>query len=102
VRVHVSATAKRDLRHAARYLDRETGNPGIADRLYDEIVHVLTLIGENPLMGREMRELSTGLRGHPHGGHIIFWRIKGDMVRIVRIMHQKQDIARLLGPRGEK
>jgi toxin ParE1/3/4 len=100
MRVHLSATAKRDLRQAARYLDRETGNPDIADHLYDEIAHVLLLIADNPLMGREMPELSKGLRGHPHGDHMIFWRIKKDMVRITRIMHQKQDIARAFRPRS--
>ena len=98
--VHLSATAKRDLRQAAKYLDRETGNPGIANRLYDEIEHVLDLIGENPLMGREWMELSPGLRGFPHGDYMIFWRIKKAEVQITRIIHQKQDIARAFKPRG--
>jgi toxin ParE1/3/4 len=93
--------AQRDLRQATRYLDRETGNPDIADRLYDDITHVLLLIADNPRMGREMPELREDLRGHPHGDYVIFWRIKKDMVQIARIMHQKQDIARAFKPRDE-
>ena len=97
--VNLSATAKRDLRQATRYLDRETGDPDVADRLYDEIEHVLELIGDNPLMGREWAELSKGLRGFPHGDYMIFWRVKRKMVHVTRIMHQKQDIARAFRPR---
>jgi plasmid stabilization system protein ParE len=97
--VHLSAAAKRDLRQTSKYLDRETGDPDVADRLYDEIQHVLQLIGDNPLMGREWAELSKGLRGFPCGDYMIFWRVKRTMVQITRIMHQKQDIARAFRPR---
>lgn len=98
--VHLSAAAKRDLRQATQYLDRETGNPAVGDRLYDEIQHMLHLIAENPLMGREWAELSKGLRGFPEGDYMIFWRVKKDAVQIIRILHQRQDIARVFRPRG--
>jgi toxin ParE1/3/4 len=83
-------------------LDRETGNPDVADRLYEDIDHMLELIGDNPLMGREWAELSRGLRGFPYGDYMIFWRVKKTMVQITRIMHQKQDIARAFRPRGRE
>ena len=98
--IHISAAAKRDLRRAARYLDRQTLNPAIADRLFDEIEHVLELIAANPRMGRERSELSRGLRGFPVGDYMIFWRVKKEMVQITRILHQKQDVVRAFRPRG--
>jgi toxin ParE1/3/4 len=102
LRVRLSATAKRDLRQATGYLDRETGNPDRGDELYDDLMHVLLLIGDNPLMGREWAELRKGMRGHPHGDYMIFWRIKKDAVQVIRIMHQKQDIVRAFRPREER
>lgn len=53
-------------------------------------------------MGREWAELRAGLRGHPHGDYMIFWRVEKSMVQIIRIMHQKQDIARAFKPRGQR
>ena len=93
--------AERDLQGAIKYLNRETAGSAAAKRLYDEFDHLLDLIGENPLMGREWAELSKGLRGFAHGDYMIFWRVGKDMVRVTRIMHQKQDIARAFKPRGE-
>jgi toxin ParE1/3/4 len=100
VKVVISTKAERDLERIGNYLARETDNPEIVDRVYSGLAHVLELIGENPLMGREWLELSAGLRGFPHGDYMVFWRIRKDSVQIVRVMHQKQDIARAFRPRG--
>lgn len=99
--VRISAGAERDLKRIGTYLDRER-NREIADRVLDGLDHVLDLIGENPLMGREWAELRSGLRGFPHADYMIFWRVRKDAVEIVRVLHQKQDIARALRPRGRE
>ena len=100
--VRLTAAAEHDLRSIAKYLDGETGDRGVADRVYDELNHVLDLIGDNPLMGREWAEFSKGLRGFPHGDYLIFWRIRKDTIFISRIMHQKQDIARAFRRRSRR
>ena len=102
MKVRLSVRAERDLENISKYLDHETGSSAAADRIYEEIDHVLDLIGDNPLMGRERTELRKGMRGFPHGDYIIFWRVKKDLVQIIRIMHQKQDIARAFKPLDRK
>lgn len=102
MRVRLSVRAERDLLSILRYLDGETGGSAAADRFYVDFDCVLDLIGDNPPMGRARPELRKDLRGHPHGDFMIFWRIKKDTVQIVRIMHQKQDIARAFTPREQR
>ena len=99
--VRLSATARRDLQRATEYLDRETGNPEVADRLLNDLDHLLDLLAKNPLMGREWAELRRGMRGFPHSGYMVFWEIRKDTVQVLRIMHQKQDIEAAFKARGK-
>ena len=47
---------------------------------------------QTPYLGRERNEIKTGLRSFPKESHIIFYRVLGDRIRIVRILHQRKDI----------
>lgn len=89
--VRVARRAERDLTEASEYLDRETGNPAFGIDLVDDLVRVMYLIAENPLMGRERSDLRKGLRAFPHGHYTIFWRPHIDRIDIVRVLHQRQD-----------
>lgn len=50
------------------------------------------MLMENPLAGRERRELRKGLRSFPAGNYVIFYVPLPDGVEIVRVMHGRQDI----------
>ena len=47
---------------------------------------------ENPLAGRERRELGASLRSFPVGSYVIFYVPLPDGVEIIRVMHGRQDI----------
>lgn len=47
---------------------------------------------ENPLAGRERRELRADLRSFPAGNYVIFYVPLPDGVEIIRVMHGRQDI----------
>lgn len=47
---------------------------------------------ENPLAGRERRELRAGLRSFPVGNYVIFYLPLPDGVEINRVMHGRQDV----------
>jgi toxin ParE1/3/4 len=40
-------------------------------------------------MGRACDAISSGLRRHEIGKHIVFYRLKPDGIRIVRVLHQQ-------------
>jgi toxin ParE1/3/4 len=50
------------------------------------------MLVENPLAGRERRELRDSLRSFPAGNYVIFYVPLPDGVEIIRVMHGRQDI----------
>ena len=95
--VRLASRAELDIAEASEYLDRETGNPEFGNRLVIDLQRVMYLIAENPWMGRARSDLQKGLRGFPHGSHTLFWRLHGQDVEIIRVLHQRQDVEREFG-----
>jgi toxin ParE1/3/4 len=46
-------------------------------------------LAENPGMGRACDAISMGLHRHEQGKHVVFYRLKPDGIRIVRVLHQQ-------------
>jgi toxin ParE1/3/4 len=46
-------------------------------------------LAQNPGMGRACDAISSGLRRHEQGKHVVFYRLKPEGIRIVRILHQQ-------------
>jgi toxin ParE1/3/4 len=63
-----------------------------ADKQIGRIGEIFELLVENPLAGRERRELRSGLRSFPVGNYVIFYIPLSDGVEIIRVMHGRQDI----------
>ena len=57
------------------------------------IMDSLDIIGNDPEVStsRKREELFSGCRAYSFGKHIIFYRVKNNLVEIVRILHQKMD-----------
>lgn len=52
------------------------------------------LIAENVGIGRNCDFIREGYFSHPVGKHLVFYRVEGEMVTIVRILHQSMDVER--------
>lgn len=92
--VHRSAQAELDLADILRELDKK--NPAVADRYateFDQKSHVLT---QFPELGRLRPEIAPKLRSTLVKPYVIFYRLEGDVVQIVRIIHGKRDLRRIL------
>ena len=50
------------------------------------------LLTDDPKLGRACDEIRAGYRKFPVGSHVIFYRIVGMDVEIVRILHQRMDV----------
>ncbi|TPW26418.1 type II toxin-antitoxin system RelE/ParE family toxin [Martelella alba] len=63
-----------------------------AERYHAELGDVFDLLADNPYLARERTELSPPIRVHPHGSHIILYRIEDDSsILIVRVRHARED-----------
>ena len=59
------------------------------DAYSDQLEQAFATIGANPGIGRRRDELRPGLRSFPVGQHILFYRVDGSDVTVVRILHAK-------------
>jgi toxin ParE1/3/4 len=63
--------------------------------VYDEMLDkALGIITEDPARGRKHRKLSAEYKYYHVGRHYIIYRLAGLEVQVVRILHDKMDIAR--------
>lgn len=63
-----------------------------AEKQIERIGDILEMLVENPLAGRERRELRADLRSFPVGNYVIFYIPLHDGIEVIRVMHGRQDI----------
>ncbi len=68
-----------------------------ADRLVDAITERFYLLSLHPRIGRTRDDLRPGLRSFAVVGYVILYRIEGEDVVIVHVLHGRQDIPGLIG-----
>lgn len=51
---------------------------------------------KNPDMSKQRDEIKAGLYSLPHVSHVIFYRILPDRIRVVRVLHGRNDIPKHL------
>lgn len=64
------------------------------------ILEACDRLGENPLSGKPRKELRPTLRSLAVSPYMVFYRIVGGRVQISRILHQRQDAARIFRKRS--
>ncbi|MCD0423538.1 type II toxin-antitoxin system RelE/ParE family toxin [Rubrivivax sp. JA1024] len=65
-----------------------------ADAVISLITDAMAMLAINPAAGRRRAELSLSLRSFPVGNYLIFYSAEPDGIRIVRVLHGRQDISR--------
>jgi len=68
-----------------------------ADRLIDAFTERFLLLARFPRIGRLRGELREGLRSFPVGEYVIFYRVDGEDVVILHVLHGRRDIETLFG-----
>lgn len=67
-----------------------------ADRVVDDLDRKTSVIGRHPEIGRERPDIAAGLRYFPSGNYLILYRVLEDHVEIVRYVHGRRDLKRLV------
>jgi len=91
VRVGFSPAAQDDLVEIAVYIAQD--RPARALSFVDELESKCYQLGDTPGIGAARPELGEGLRVVPHTRYLIFYRERGRMLRIERILHSARDIS---------
>ncbi|MCF8714473.1 type II toxin-antitoxin system RelE/ParE family toxin [Joostella atrarenae] len=68
-----------------------------ADRYYELIIDEIEFISDNYLIGKSAEQTRKNYRVSKIKSHLIFYRkVENEIVEIVRILHQRMDIKKLL------
>jgi toxin ParE1/3/4 len=89
-----SGQAFADLIDAAQHLDDESDSSGPGDRLLESAAEACDRIALFPRSGRSRDDLAPGLRclSLTRFPFLMFYRVEGNGVEIVRILHQRRNI----------
>lgn len=87
--------ARRDFRSIQRYSLRTWGKDQ-RDAYAEVLMAKMQELTQYPALGPSLEGEPAGLRYRPVEDHVIYYRIGVDVISIVRILHKRRDVARLL------
>jgi len=64
-----------------------------ADHYADGLFALFDLLIEFPELAPERPEFTSPVRIHPIGAHLVIYRLVGQGVEIIRVLHARQDLA---------
>ena len=87
-KLSVSRPPQSDLRAIARYtLERRGATQAV--KYAQGLQALFQSLAEHPGLGRACDAIRPGLQRHEHGKYVVFYQLKPDGVRIVRVLHQQ-------------
>src|SRR5438093_4211271 len=88
--------AEADLEDIAFYVFVESASLELAERLIQSIAERFELLAAHPRAGRARDDLRPGVRGFPVGEYVLLYRVAGEDVVILRVVHGSRDLDPLL------
>ncbi|WP_425051025.1 type II toxin-antitoxin system RelE/ParE family toxin [Psychromarinibacter sp. S121] len=95
-RYRLSPAAENDLAGIWRY-SAETWSVDQADTYLRDLDKRLHDLCRNPEVARERTEVSPAVRLYPYRSHLIIYRVEGDWVSVLRVVHNRRNWEALLG-----
>lgn len=91
----ITDPALEDLESIAGYTSLRWGE-NQAIKYSDRLFEVISAIAENPDTGRSRYGVPEAIKGLASGRHIVFYRVEGRVIYIMRILHDSMDHGRHL------
>ena len=95
MKLEVTSQAVSDLREIEEYIGKDNALAAVdfVQRLTDRFYQLSNMPG----IGRKRDELAAGLRSSGVGDHLIFYRVAGEKVVIVHVLHGARDLPAIFG-----
>lgn len=90
----IQRTARADEDLIAIWMHIAEGNPGAADRVLDAIAQRWEQLARHPQSGLARDDIAPGLRHLIIGQYMTLYRISGDGIEIIRVIHGRRRIDR--------
>ena len=88
----VSSQVEAELDDIWLYIATESTSVKVADRVVDSITEQFFLLSKHPHIGRRRDDLRSGLRSVTVGSYVVIYRVEGNDVRILHVVHGRRDI----------
>ena len=89
----LSPAAEADVEEIWDYTVRNWGEAQ-AERYTRDIRDACEALGDGTLSGRSAENIRAGYRKAAVGSHVVFYRVRDDVVEVIRILHQSMDVGR--------
>jgi toxin ParE1/3/4 len=80
----------------AIFEDLDEKSPRAAERLAKAVDAKCEALARFPEMGRMREEILPGLRSTLIAKYVLFYRVQGEVVQVLRILHGRRDIGRIM------
>lgn len=97
MKLDIAVEARADLRAIHSYSVEHWGRVRAAAYL-DNIQAKMCALAEPTLSGVPADEVRPGLRRQVAGSHAIWFRIEGDRLKVIRVLHQSREAGLWIGP----
>lgn len=91
LRIVNSALAENDLLEIWLYTAEEW-NLSQADNYVTQLVSALKNLLDHPELGKDRSDIKTGYRSLLINHHLAFYKLKGDEIQVMRVLHESVDI----------
>ena len=92
----LSRRAKAELDEIWSYIATESGSLEIADSAIEAITDTFLQLSKHPHLGRQRDDIRLGLRSLPVGSYVIVYRLQGDNVRILHVVHGRRNLGAVI------
>jgi toxin ParE1/3/4 len=89
-RYRFTLQAEQDLADLTNFI--AGNNPAAGVAMLDLIEERCAMLARYPEAGRTREELLPGIRSFPASSYVIFYRVAGDEVQILRVLHGSRDV----------
>ena len=94
-RYRLSPAAQSDLEEIWNY-SAENWGADRADKYIRDLIGALERIASGKRRGRACDELRPGYFRYPYESHVVFYKLNGKNVDVIRVLHQRMDFIRRL------
>jgi toxin ParE1/3/4 len=92
MRIRISPQARADLDELWLYMAKESGSETLATRVVGAMADKFALFSRFPFIGRTLESAQRpNVRSFPVDKHVIFYSIRPNEIRILRVIHASQD-----------
>lgn len=96
MKLDITPAAREDIRSINDY-SRSTWGPVRARDYMGALHDKIKAVARGDLTGVKAEDVGPGLRRQVVGAHVIWFRVVGERLRVIRVLHQSMDAGRRVG-----